>query len=39
MADQQSRNMLSNMSKEQLLQFIKDKGNMRKEAMHETVSF
>ena len=39
MADQQSRNMLSSMSKEQLLQFIKDKGNKRKGAMHETVSF
>ena len=38
-ADQQSRNMLSRMSKDQLLQFIKDKGNKRKGAMHESVSF
>ena len=27
------------MSKDQLLQFIKDKGNKRKEAMHESVTF
>jgi len=27
------------MSKDQLLQFIKDKGNKRKGAMHESVSF
>ena len=31
--------MLSGMSKDQLLQFIKRKGNDRKTAMHESVSF
>lgn len=39
LADHQIRSMLGNKSKDELLQFIKDKGNARKRALHETVSF